>query len=292
MLSRQAVAALDELPRHRRARLRCRLQAAPRPLDAADRPSARRGQRAWHARPLDERRHALADEERQVPARRRAPRPHRGLDRTGPGAATRTSSPRRTSGSRTCSSGSASPSPKGPEVESDWYNFQALNMPPAPSGPQRVGHAVRRPRRARQRGAAHPHLAGADPGDGDQPPPLYVVMPGRVFRQRHPRRHPHAGLPPDRGPRRRPGHHLRRPRRHHRGVHQGLLRAGLLVAPAPVLLPVHRAVGRVRHPASRRLVARARGLRHGAPERAAQRAASTPRSGAASPSASAPTACR
>ena len=65
---------------------------------------------------------------------------------------------------------------------------------------------------------------------------------------------------------------------------------GFTVAPAAALLPVHRAVGRVRHPAARRLVARARRLRHGAPQRAARRRASTPRSGAGSRSASASTA--
>ena len=42
------------------------------------------------------------------------------------------------------------------------------------------------------------------------------------------------------------------------------------LAPAPVVLPVHRAVGRVRHPPARRLVARARRLRDGAPQRARQ----------------------
>ena len=57
-------------------------------------------------------------------------------------------------------------------------------------------------------------------------------------------------------------------RRHDRGVHQGLLRAGVLVAAASELLPVHRTVGRVRHPAAGWVVARARRLRHGAPERA------------------------
>ena len=45
--------------------------------------------------------------------------------------------------------------------------------------------------------------------------------------QGHRRRHPPAGVPPDRGPGGRPGHHLRPPGRHHRGVHQGLLRRRL-----------------------------------------------------------------
>src|SRR5262249_46588771 len=49
-----------------------------------------------------------------------------------------------------------------------------------------------------------------------------------------------------------------------------LLRPGLLVALAAVVLPLHRAVGRVRHPAPGRLVARARWLRDGASQRATQ----------------------
>lgn len=72
---------------------------------------------------------------------------------------------------------------EGPEVETDWYNFEALNMP-----------------------ASHPargefdtmFLEYGDPGTvllrthtspvqirvmEDQPPPIYMVMPGRVFRR-------------------------------------------------------------------------------------------------------------
>ncbi len=58
----------------------------------------------------------------------------------------------------------------------------------------------------------------------------------------------------------------------------------------PGLLPLHRALRRVRHPAARRIVAGAGRLRHGPPQRAGATAASTPRSGRASPSASASTA--
>ena len=55
---------------------------------------------------------------------------------------------------------------EGPEVETDWYNFEALNMPAGPPGPGHVGHLLPRPGRARDGGAAHPHLAGPDPPDG------------------------------------------------------------------------------------------------------------------------------
>ncbi len=101
-----------------------------------------------------------------------------------------------------------------------------------------------------------------------QPPPIYTIMPGRVFRQdtadatHMPVFHQIEGLVID------------------EGITFGDL-AGTIDAFTkayfgarlrsrlrPVVLPVHRAVGRVRHPAARRLVARARRLRHGAPQRA------------------------
>ena len=119
-------------------------------------------------------------------------------------------------------------------------------------GARRVRHALRRPRRRRRpaRRVLRTHTSPVQIRTMlDQEPPIYIVAPGRVFRRDTPDATPHAGVPPDRGPRRRPGHHHGRPRRHDRGVHQGVLRGRLHVAPAPELLPVHRAVGRVRHPA-------------------------------------------
>ena len=52
---------------------------------------------------------------------------------------------------------------EGPEVETEQFNFDALNFPPGPPRPQRTGHLPRRARRF-PAGAAHPHVAGADPG--------------------------------------------------------------------------------------------------------------------------------
>ena len=37
---------------------------------------------------------------------------------------------------------------EGPEVETDWYNFEALNIPAGPSGPGDVGHPLPEPGRA------------------------------------------------------------------------------------------------------------------------------------------------
>ena len=63
---------------------------------------------------------------------------------------------------------------------------------------------------------------------------------------RHARRAPLARVPPDRGPRRRRGHHARRPARHDRSVHPRAVRPEHQRAVPAVVLPVHRAVGRVR----------------------------------------------
>lgn len=72
---------------------------------------------------------------------------------------------------------------EGPEVESDWHNFEALNMPPA--HPARSGFDTL-------------YLNWGDPESTllrthtspvqirlmrSQPPPVYAVMPGRVYRK-------------------------------------------------------------------------------------------------------------
>ena len=102
---------------------------------------------------------------------------------------------------------------EGPEVESDWHNFEALNMPPA--HPARSGFDTL-------------YLDWGEPESTllrthtspvqirlmlEQPPPIYAVMPGRGVPQGHARRPAHAELQPDRGAGRRPRHHLRRPGR-------------------------------------------------------------------------------
>ena len=179
---------------------------------------------------------------------------------------------------------------EGPEVETDWHNFGALNFPP--DHPARDMYdtlyvEMGEPGSTVLRTHTSPVQVRVMSG---QEPPIYMVMPGRVFRQDTPDAthmpvfHQIEGLVID------------------RDITFADL-AGTLDAFTkaffggdftsrlrPVLLPVHRAVGRVRHPAARRLVARAGRLRHGAPERAHAAAASTPRSGRASPSASASTA--
>jgi phenylalanyl-tRNA synthetase alpha chain len=72
---------------------------------------------------------------------------------------------------------------EGPEVESDWHNFEALNMPPA--HPARSGFDTLyldwgEPESTLLRTHTSPvqiRLMMA------QPPPIYAVMPGRVYRK-------------------------------------------------------------------------------------------------------------
>ena len=192
---------------------------------------------------------------------------------------------------------------EGPEVESDWHNFEALNMPPA--HPARSGFDTLyldwgEPETAL---AAHPHVAGADPPDARAAAADLRGHARPGVPQGHPRRPAHTELQPDRGAGRRSRHHLRRPGRHHRHLHPGLLRARHQRPAASGLLPVHRAVGRVRdhlhdlrgcgvpHVLGHRL-GRAGRLRDGAPQRVRAPWASTPRSGPGSPSGSGSTAWR
>ena len=127
---------------------------------------------------------------------------------------------------------------EGPEVETDWHNFEALNMPARPSGARHVRHAVPRLRRARFHAAAHAHVAGADPRDAAPAAADLHGHAGSCVPSRHRRRHPHAGVPPDRGSgASTSGITFAAPRRHDRGVHQGVLRWRLRVPPAPGYFP-------------------------------------------------------
>ena len=155
---------------------------------------------------------------------------------------------------------------EGPEIEDEWHNFGALNFPP--DHPARdmydtlyVDHGE--PGSTLLRTHTSPvQIRVMEAGE----PPIYSIMPGRVFRS-DTADDPHAGVPPDRGPGGGPGHHLRGPGRDPGGLHPGLLRRGLHLAAPTVVLPVHRAVGRVRHPPPRRNVAGVGRLRNGSSQR-------------------------
>ena len=134
---------------------------------------------------------------------------------------------------------------EGPEVEDDWHNFEALNFPP--------GHPARAMQDTLYVNLGEPeqvllrtHTSPVQIRVMEtQKPPIFAVMPGRTYRNetldaRHsPVFHQIEGLAVDRGIT------FGDLAGHARGVHQRVLRQEGEVAPAPVVLPVHRAVGRV-----------------------------------------------
>ena len=189
---------------------------------------------------------------------------------------------------------------RGPRGRDRLVQLRGPQHAAGPPGPGHVGHPVPAVGAARDGAVADPHLTGPDPVDGVAAATDLCGHAREVLPARHARRPPPAGLSPDRRAGRRRGHHLRRPGRHHRGLHQGLLRAGHALAAAPVLLPVHRAVGRVRGdlPHLRRgglpdlqrvRLDRARWVRDGRPQRVRRRRHRPRDATAASPSASAST---
>ena len=74
----------------------------------------------------------------------------------------------------------------GPEVETDYYNFECMNFPPdhpARDTQDTLVVAAQEPASAaRPAAAAHAYLAGADADHGAQPPPVRIVIPGKVHR--------------------------------------------------------------------------------------------------------------
>ena len=139
---------------------------------------------------------------------------------------------------------------EGPEIETDWYNFGALNIPPA--------HPARGMWDTFYLNLGEPESTLLRTHTS----PVQIHLMEQAVARRHaadPRRHARAaataGTPPTPGTSPSStrskgwwstGDHLRRPGRHHRDVHHGLLRAGHPLPPASGLLPLHRAVGRVR----------------------------------------------
>jgi phenylalanyl-tRNA synthetase alpha chain len=147
---------------------------------------------------------------------------------------------------------------EGPEVETDWYNFEALNMPA--NHPARSMHDTF-------------YVEHGEPGSTvlrthtspvqirvmqDVPPPIYMIMPGRVFRNETTDAthlavfHQIEGLVIDRGI----------TLADLAGTIESFTKAffgeGFTSRLRPSLLPLHRAVGRVRHSHAVRPVAGAR----------------------------------
>ena len=101
----------------------------------------------------------------------------------------------------------------GPEVEDDWHNFEALNIPPdhpardpldnfylataaAPPADADAACDVR----AAGLAVAEPDEHGANPRDGNDPAAGADHFAGPRVSARHGRRHPLPHVPPDRGP--------------------------------------------------------------------------------------------
>ena len=134
---------------------------------------------------------------------------------------------------------------EGPEVETDYYNFESLNFPP--NHPARdtqdtlfIAGQESKPR-ARSPAAAHAHFAGADPHHGEAAAAGAHRHPRQGASQRSARRHALAGLPPGRGAGGRHQHHLLRSEGHARSRHEGAVRLVGEDALLSVVLPLHRA---------------------------------------------------
>ncbi len=117
---------------------------------------------------------------------------------------------------------------EGPEAETDWYNFEALNIPPA--HPSRgmfdtMYLDLGEPETVLLRTHTSPvqiHLMEQAVRSGSVP--IHAVMPGKCFRLDTPDAAAPPRVQPDRGVGGRSRHHLRRPRRHGPDLHRGLLR--------------------------------------------------------------------
>ena len=96
---------------------------------------------------------------------------------------------------------------------------------PGPPGPPDAGHLLRRPARRRP-GPAHPHLTGAGALHARARAADLRHLPRQDVPHRRAGRHPHAGVPPGRGPGRRRGPDHGAPARHARPVHRRAVRRG------------------------------------------------------------------
>ena len=190
----------------------------------------------------------------------------------------------------------------GPEIEDDWHNFTALNIPETPSGAGDARHLLfpgRRRRAAQRCCCARTPRRCRSARCMDKTPPIRIIAPGRVYRSRQ-RRDAHADVPSGRGAGDRPAASTRPSQMDAGDLPQGLFRARRhRAAPAPVLFPLHRALGRgrCRLYAWRRAGACVGGdatrldgsarQRHGPPAVSSRIAGSIPTNGRASPSAAA-----
>ena len=112
----------------------------------------------------------------------------------------------------------------GPEVETDFYNFESMNFPPG--HPARdtqdtlvVANQERRP--LRDRLLLRTHTSPVQMRTMElQPPPVRIVIPGKVHRNDADDATHSSDLPSSRGPLRRHQHHLQRSEGHARSRHE------------------------------------------------------------------------
>ena len=93
---------------------------------------------------------------------------------------------------------------EGPEIEDDYHNFEALNIPAHHPAPRDAGHLLRSGREA----APHPHFAGADTGHAVPPASTQDHRAGPRLPVRL-RPDPYADVPSGRGADGRGGRELR-----------------------------------------------------------------------------------
>ena len=104
---------------------------------------------------------------------------------------------------------------EGPEIEDEWHNFEALNIPPDhPARTMKDSLYVDVPGLLLRTETSAVQIRTME----SQAPPVYVIVPGRVYRREAVGRHAPVGLPSGRGARRRRGDLVRRPEGHARGV--------------------------------------------------------------------------
>ena len=135
----------------------------------------------------------------------------------------------------------------GPEIEDDWHNFTALNIPDDASGAGDARHLLLRPTMRRRRARKMLLRTHTSPVQIrtmlTTPPPIRIIAPGRTYRSdsdatHTPMFHQVEGLVIDKG------HHARPSQMDARDLREGLFRARRhRAAPAPELFPLHRAVG-------------------------------------------------
>ena len=134
---------------------------------------------------------------------------------------------------------------EGPEIETDYYNFEALNFPPnhpARDTQDTLFIAGQESKPLRERLLLRTHTSPVQIRTMEKmKPPLRVVCPGKVHRNDAPGRHPLADLSSGRRAGGGYQHHVLRSEGHARSRHEGAVRIEREDAVLSLVLPFHRA---------------------------------------------------